>query len=82
VIDREKDKELEDLYVKLQKLEESNKRIVKDIKRFTEGISNLSKAENKLVNDLATTSTCQKNEAFRGVVEEYLSVTTQVIQNI
>jgi hypothetical protein len=61
VINREKDKELEDLYVKLQKLEESNKRIVKDIKRFTEGINNLSKAENKLVNDLATTSTCQKN---------------------
>jgi hypothetical protein len=79
IIDQQKDKDLEDLYVKLQKLEEANKRVIKEMKRFTESLNNLTKAEQKLVNELTTSSVCQQNDVFRGVVEEYLSVTVQVI---
>ncbi|XP_059488801.1 bridging integrator 3-like [Neocloeon triangulifer] len=82
IIDRVVDKELEDLYVKLQKLEDANKRILKEIKKLTDGVQNLSKAENKLVNDLSSSAACQKNEKFRGVVEEYATVTTEMSKTV
>ncbi|CAB3361580.1 Hypothetical predicted protein [Cloeon dipterum] len=82
IIDRLKDRELEDLYVKLQKLEEANKRIIKDIKKFSEGIQSLSKAENKLINDLSSSASCNKNEKFRSVVEEYITVTTEMNKTV
>ncbi|XP_065351195.1 bridging integrator 3-like isoform X2 [Cloeon dipterum] len=82
IIDRLKDRELEDLYVNLQKLEEANKRIIKDIKKFSEGIQSLSKAENKLINDLSSSASCNKNEKFRSVVEEYITVTTEMNKTV
>jgi hypothetical protein len=66
----------------LSSLEESNRKIQKEIKRYIEGIICLNKTEHKLTGDLSNSSLCHQDAALRDIVEEYLTVTCQVIMKI
>ncbi|KAF4533170.1 hypothetical protein B566_EDAN001712 [Ephemera danica] len=63
-------------------LEETNRKIQKEIKHYAEGMINLNKAELKLTSDLSSSQMCHQEAAMRELVEEYLSVTSQVSESV
>ncbi|KAJ1525175.1 hypothetical protein ONE63_010008 [Megalurothrips usitatus] len=69
--------QLDELFRNLQSVEDCNRRLQKEMKRYLESVSNAEKAELKMTSDLSSSSLCYENAELRTLVEEYHSVTAQ-----
>jgi len=78
LVSHEDDRELELSYVKLQDLEESTKKLYKEVKKYEECLTALQKQEEKVASDLSNSTVCQENEELRKLGEEYSSVVYQM----
>ncbi|CAG2059012.1 unnamed protein product [Timema podura] len=81
-INRKSDEELLSLFQKLQRTEETAKKLQKEMKRYIEAMSNSSKLEQKISSDLSGCPMCYKNSELRNLVEAYHSVTSQVAESV
>lgn len=52
--------------------------MTKETKRYLEAITNLDRADQRLTTNLSTSELIHINDEFRRIVEEYLTITTQV----
>jgi len=69
--------DLDYAYLKLQKLEETNRVVRKECKQLRECFLNLARCEQKLTEDLAACNQVHKDDNFRQLAEQYLSVAKQ-----
>nr|CAD7197654.1 unnamed protein product [Timema douglasi] len=76
-INRKSDEELLSLFQKLQRTEETAKKLQKEMKKYIEAMSNSSKLEQKISSDLSRCPLCYKSTELRNLVEAYHSVTSQ-----
>jgi len=65
-------------FLRLQKLEETNRAVQRDCKHLKECLMNLARAEEKLSQDLSQSNLVHSDEDFCSMVEEYHSVTKQM----
>lgn len=73
VVDRAEDQQLEALYFKLHHVEETSRRLQKDMKKYVEYLNNVCKAEQKITSDLSSSQICVQDDTLRRLVEEYHS---------
>ncbi|XP_026281053.1 bridging integrator 3 isoform X1 [Frankliniella occidentalis] len=76
-VSQDEDKQLDLLFRNLQSVEDSNRRLQKEMKRYLEAVSNAEKAELKLTSDLSSSILCHENSNLRKLVEDYHSVAAQ-----
>lgn len=74
----EDDRDLEMSYNRLQDLEESSKKLYKEVKKYEDCLSNLQKLEHKIASDLINCSVCHEKEELRKLAENYSSVVYQM----
>lgn len=74
----EEERSLELAYVRLQDLEESSKKLYKEVKKYEECLTNLQRQEEKVASDLSNSTVCQENPELRRLAEDYSSVVYQV----
>lgn len=65
-------------FICVSSIEDCNRRIQKEMKKYLEAVSNAEKAEMKLTSELSSSSLCHENADLRKLVEDYHSVTAQV----
>ncbi|PSN36333.1 Bridging integrator 3 [Blattella germanica] len=78
VLDKTEERNLEIIFQKLQNLEETTKRLQKDMKKYLDSVSNVAKTEQKITSNLSTSALSHQNEEFRKLTEDYHSVTSQL----
>nr|CAD7569497.1 unnamed protein product [Timema californicum] len=81
-INRKSDEELLSLFQKLQRTEETARKLQKEMKKYIEAMSNSSKLEQKISSDLSGCPLCYKSSELRNLVEAYHSVTSQVAESV
>ncbi|XP_044598439.1 bridging integrator 3-like isoform X2 [Cotesia glomerata] len=54
------------------------RKLTKETKRYLEAITNLDRADQRLTTNLSSSELIHINDEFRHIVEEYLTITTQV----
>lgn len=74
----EEERSLELAYVRLQDLEESSKKLYKEVKKYEECLTNLQRQEEKVASDLSNSTVCQENPELRRLAEDYSSVVYQM----
>ncbi|KAK7864541.1 hypothetical protein R5R35_007316 [Gryllus longicercus] len=82
VIDRAEDQQLEVLYYKLQHVEETSRRLQKNMKKYIEYLTNASKSEQRITSELSSSQICFQNDELRKIVEDYHSVTVKGNENV
>lgn len=76
-VTQDEDKQLAEIFSNLQSVEDINRRLQKEMKKYLEAVSNAEKAELKLTTDFSSSSLCHENADLRKLVEDYHSVTAQ-----
>jgi len=74
----EDDRDLEMSYVRLQELEESTKKLYKEVKKYEDCLSSLQKLETKMASDLTNCTLVHEKEELRKLAEDYSSVVYQM----
>ena len=74
----EDERKLELAYVQLQDLEESSKKLYKEVKKYEECLTGLQRQEEKMASDLSNSTVCQENPELRRLAEEYSSAVYQL----
>jgi len=74
----EEERELELNYVRLQDLEESSKKLYKEVKKYEECLTSLQRQEEKVASDLSNSTVCQENPELRRLAEDYSSTVYQL----
>lgn len=69
--------DLDYAYLKLQKLEETNRIVRKECKQLKECFLNLARCEQKLTADLAACNQVHEDDSLRQLAEQYLTVAKQ-----
>ncbi|XP_067000542.2 bridging integrator 3 [Anabrus simplex] len=82
VIDRNVDQQLEVIYHRLQYLEETTRKLQKNMKKYLDHLSNACKAEQKITTDLSSSQLCYQNEEFRKIVENYHTIAAKGNENV
>lgn len=59
-------------------IEETTRRLQKDMKKYLENIASITKSEQKITTDLSGSALCHQNTELRKLIEDYHSVTSQV----
>lgn len=80
VLSKTDERNLEITFQKLQNVEETTKRLQKDMKRYLEAIAAVAKSEQKITADLSVSALCHQNEELRKLIEDYHSVTSQLTE--
>jgi hypothetical protein len=60
-------------------VEETTRKLQKDMKKYLENITMVTKSEQKITADLSGSTLCHQNAELRKLVEDYHSVTSQVV---
>jgi len=74
----EEERQLELSYVQLQELEESSKKLYKEVKKYEECLTALQRQEEKVASDLSNSTVCQENPELRRLAEDYSSAVYQL----
>ena len=61
------DRTLEITYVNLQEMEETSRKIQKEVKKYEDCLTGLQRADDKLASDLSNSQVCQENEDLRRI---------------
>ncbi|KAH0556534.1 bridging integrator 3-like isoform X1 [Cotesia glomerata] len=72
------DRDLNLAVQRLMHVEVTIRKLTKETKRYLEAITNLDRADQRLTTNLSSSELIHINDEFRHIVEEYLTITTQV----
>ncbi|CAD6232594.1 GSCOCG00006967001-RA-CDS [Cotesia congregata] len=72
------DRDLNLAVQRLMHVEATIRKLTKETKRYLEAITNLDRADQRLTTNLSACELIHINDEFRHIVEEYLTITTQV----
>ncbi|XP_021922924.1 bridging integrator 3-like isoform X1 [Zootermopsis nevadensis] len=72
------ERNLEIVFQRLQNIEETTRRLQKDMKKYLENVASVIKSEQKITTDLSGSALCHQNAELRKLVEDYHSVTSQL----
>ncbi|XP_015607255.1 bridging integrator 3 [Cephus cinctus] len=82
LLSHEEDRDLDVAVQKLIYVEESIRKMTKEMKKYLEIVSQLDRVDQRLSMNLSTSGLAHVSDEFRRIVEEYHSVTTQVGKNV
>ncbi|ESO90403.1 hypothetical protein LOTGIDRAFT_192130 [Lottia gigantea] len=71
VISRTQEREFEKDVKKIEELDESSRKLYKDVKRWIEANNAVAKSERKISQDLLNSVLCQQDEELRALVEDW-----------
>ncbi|XP_016913689.2 bridging integrator 3 isoform X1 [Apis cerana] len=78
LLSHSEDRELDIAVQKLICIEDTIRKLTKEMKKYIEAVINLDRADQRLTLNLTTCGLAHLNDEFRKVVENYHSVTTQI----
>ncbi|KZC08640.1 Bridging integrator 3 like protein, partial [Dufourea novaeangliae] len=76
------DRELDIAVQRLINLEDTIRKLIKEMKKYIEAVLNLDRADRRLTVNLTTCGLAHLSDEFRKIVEDYHSVTTQVGETV
>lgn len=69
-------------FISIFSVEEIIRRLMKKVKEYLDAVAKLDRTDQHLTSTLSTCNLVHTNDDFRRIVEEYHSVTTQVLINL
>jgi len=82
VLTKVDERDLEIIFQRLQNVEETTRRLQKDMKKYLENMAMVTKLEQKITADLSGSALCHQNAELRKLIEEYHSVTSQLCNSV
>lgn len=82
VLAKQDERNLEVIFQSLQSLEETSKKLHKDMKKYLENAAAVAKLEHKITTDMSSSALCHQLPDFRKLIEEYHSVSSQVSASV